>query len=160
MENVPVVAIIRSAIHPRRASSMPFIRIVTLLAVAVVALAWSRPATAQCLPADSTAASVRRYLTRIATEPTEQIWVSMRSQHKIPQVAASQVAQVSTSRICSSALNVYKTRLPAGYAPPMAVYVVSVGWVYAVWVPPAPGTEWMRVVVMDSKNVVLSEFAR
>jgi hypothetical protein len=115
---------------------------------------------AQCRPADVQTTTMIRYMRQLATAtPADSESVTVRTSYKIPAVAASQVALVTTARICRSALSAFRTAVPLLLAAPSSVYVIAVGNVYVVWADGSPLSEWTQHVVFDSKFQILAEFA-
>lgn len=138
-------------------------RLFFTLIPALAALGYTPLADAQssaCRPADSASARIITWLTNIVTG-TDTASVHMRSQLKLPQVAASQVSYVAASSVCNKVVTVYNTNSKitqdgVAVAPSGKIYVVKVGTVYVAQDPVKTFGEWSLYVTVDSKYKFLA----
>jgi hypothetical protein len=112
------------------------------------------PIVAPCRSLTDGADGFRYYITSLDTGTTTKA-AADRTFWKIPTVAASDIAFVSDSTICTNAARVHASSVGADTLNPAPVYVLRVGATRYIVFNFTPVGEWLHYAILDSSLVLL-----
>jgi hypothetical protein len=108
-----------------------------------------------CRSSDSTSIRMVEWVTNVVTG-TDSGSVRQRTQMKLPNVAASKIAYVTDTKVCTKLLSPYNansalTDSGAPVSPSGNLYVIKVGNVYVASDPAKHWGDFMLLMTLDSK---------